>query len=499
MTKTRIIGGQLIETTGGDYNIYTKENIVYSAATTITETGVEKGVSYGDPEKAPLINCDFDLQFKVDKSDSRVVPLGIANYDNEIQNPYFKFNYILSGSSIDSLTFKITDEKGETIYALTYLKEIVITAKNKIKVEKEFISKSKENNLKTFNFNKYFLDFVIEEPDYTKQGSYFIFWDGFDNNEVYNSIRFNEKKLKAKIVATKGSHSKEVEVEFETEYKEVKWVDVKIDRKVKRIDTTLRINLKDGGANGIDCYAKDHDPDPKFRQMSTICPWDKIPTSKTNSNYPIIKQRTKTFQDLEKLALDGLTYHWGRNNNHAVAKNVKINGEAYEVYVNAINTEKNSMDDVSLIYNTNQKWMRSGNPGSATFNPISWIGNLISREAICYNVGYIKYSNGWGYSFPNNEDLEFKDTTAHEIGHEILKSYGGTFYSYGHKGSVNTVIQNRKKSAPEFPIDGEIDLMPYFKDNILGGQDKQPNYFNRRVAAEKDVLSLLWLTKINIK
>ncbi|WP_159283874.1 hypothetical protein [Tenacibaculum maritimum] len=33
------------------------------------------------------------------------------------------------------------------------------------------------------------------------------------------------------------------------------------------------------------------------------------------------------------------------------------------------------------------------------------------------------------------ENLEFMDTSAHEIGHTILKAYGGTFYSYGHKGS----------------------------------------------------------------
>jgi hypothetical protein len=123
---------------------------------------------------------------------------------------------------------------------------------------------------------------------------------------------------------------------------------------------------------------------------------------------------------------------------------------------------------------------------------------LVSREAVCYNIGYIKYSNGWGYQTDNEEDNEFKDTSAHEIGHEILKSYGGTAYSYGHKGSVNVVTQNRKGNAPEFPLSGEIDLMPYFKNNILGNEHKQPNYFLRRAAAEKDVLSLLWLSKIKL-
>ena len=75
----------------------------------------------------------------------------------------------------------------------------------------------------------------------------------------------------------------------------------------------------------------------------------------------------------------------------------------------------------------------------------------MSREAICYNVGYIKYSKSWEYQKSNDEDLGFMDTSAHEIGHTILKAYGGTIYSYGHKGSVNTVLQNQKSNAPKFP------------------------------------------------
>jgi len=51
MSKTTIVGGKILESTGGDFNIYAKENIVYSSATTITETGVEKGVNFGDPIK----------------------------------------------------------------------------------------------------------------------------------------------------------------------------------------------------------------------------------------------------------------------------------------------------------------------------------------------------------------------------------------------------------------------------------------------------------------
>lgn len=104
--------------------------------------------------------------------------------------------------------------------------------------------------------------------------------------------------------------------------------------------------------------------------------------------------------------------------------------------------------------------MRSGNPGTVE-DPMSAIGNLISREAICYNVGYIKVEK-WRYRFENNEDREFKETTAHEIGHTILKAYGGTIYSYGHKGSVNPYTQNENANATPYPISGEIDIMPYY-------------------------------------
>jgi len=138
--------------------------------------------------------------------------------------------------------------------------------------------------------------------------------------------------------------------------------------------------------------------------------------------------------------------------------------------------------------------LQFGNPGSATWNPISWIGNAVSREAICYNVGYIKYSKGWGYNHHSNEDIDFKFTAAHEIGHEILKSYGGTVYSYGHKGSVHVVTQSMKKNAIDLDLrsNTEIDIMPYYPTS--------PNLslFNRYVASEKDVLSLIWLTKLKI-
>lgn len=106
-----------------------------------------------------------------------------------------------------------------------------------------------------------------------------------------------------------------------------------------------------------------------------------------------------------------------------------------------------------------------------------------------------------GYRFESLEDMEFKDTAAHEVGHEILKSYGGVDYSYGHKGTAYVATQKIKSNAPEFPIEivDEIDLMKYFNKNSLGGAFYQPEYYKRRVIALEEALNLIWLTKMKIE
>lgn len=68
-----------------------------------------------------------------------------------------------------------------------------------------------------------------------------------------------------------------------------------------------------------------------------------------------------------------------------------------------------------------------------------------------------------------------------------------TSYSYSHKGSVNVVTQSNSDLSTNYPTSGEIDIMPYYNNYIPISERKG------MVAAEKDVLSLLWLTKIKIK
>ncbi|MCD9856801.1 hypothetical protein LUD75_18905 [Epilithonimonas sp. JDS] len=167
--------------------------------------------------------------------------------------------------------------------------------------------------------------------------------------------------------------------------------------------------------------------------------------------------------------------------------------------------------------------MRSGNPGGSYTDgnldddAMNLIPDTGIIQRLSYNVGYIyeyHYTNTWEYQDPKNEDEEFKETAAHELGHELLQAYNGTIYSWQHKGSSYYFPQDTKPTKgnettlekvthwDEMDTDGEnypnaksdeIDLMKYYNK-----EPKQKDK-NRTVAAEKDVLGLVWLTKFCIK
>ena len=508
MSRSRTVNGKYVKITNGDHNMSAEGNIISKAVLNVGEKGTDNGVTRNNVERlGSNVNEDFEITFTLEKGKtySTLVPMGILDYEGKYENANIVFNYSLMLSNIDSLDFKILNEDGSTLYAVTYLPEAVVSARRVPLLAEDIFKKKPKydpfNPINTWDWKSIFDFYNISSNDYTKIGSYVIFWDGFDNNEIYDSTNFNNKKLKAQITATKNGNKKTKEVEFSTERTEVDWVDVKIDKKNKRIDTTLRIDLKDGGEEGLSCKTIGPNAFEPAMQEITVCDWDKIPKSEvTRWGKQPLKARTRSFEDLKKLAVDGLNYHWGRNKNHAVAKDIKVVSDSYEMYMNSIASEEKSIGALKLVYNTNGNWMRSGNPGSVK-DPLTVGGNIFSRQAICYNVGYI-YSldwyefykkNNWRYREDINEDIEFKETAAHETGHEILKKYGGTFYSYGHKGSVNSVFQYENSSAIPYPTSGEIDLMPYYTNWLDYSQRI------RIAAAEKDVLGLIWLNKIEIK
>ncbi|WP_028887741.1 hypothetical protein [Tenacibaculum ovolyticum] len=70
----------------------------------------------------------------------------------------------------------------------------------------------------------------------------------------------------------------------------------------------------------------------------------------------------------------------------------------------------------------------------------------------------------------------------------------GKYHSYTHKGTSHpsVIIQSPVKGT-RYPAGGkEIDLMKY-------ADDFRPyDYFKRRVLSEKDLLGLIWLTKLKL-
>lgn len=421
------------------------------------------------------------------------VPLGIADYSGNSERGFVQFTYQIADNNAKELTLQIRDGSS-VIY------EEKITDANKL-----------------------------------KQGEHIWKWDGFDSGGILDTAKLTQyENLNLYTIGVDSSNNySRKKLDFSMRYDEVKWVDVKIDKNSKRIDVTLRVNLKDGGAKGVECYEKDIDPDPKLRVPMEVCPWDKIPEGAL-SHYgkSPIKSRTKSFEELKKMALEGIDKYWSRHSNN-IGKGVNINGEFYELYVNSINetNPKLSLNDVPLIYNTNNPWSRSGNTGGS-YDDNNFDDEVMGLlpdglvQRISFNVGYIQYSDwkslkkshywlyklkGWEYYDEGSEIKEFKETSAHEIGHEIIQAFGGTVFSWQHKGSSYYFPQNRKPIGKESFVEkyinidymeeskgenypeGEIDLMKYYNGS------KPEDFYDRRIASESDLLNLIAMTKIKLK
>lgn len=66
-----------------------------------------------------------------------------------------------------------------------------------------------------------------------------------------------------------------------------------------------------------------------------------------------------------------------------------------------------------------------------------------------YKSHSVYLNKGWEYITDLKEEKEFEFTCAHEIGHEILQAYGGTVFSWQHKGSSYYLPQDTKPVGKE--------------------------------------------------
>jgi hypothetical protein len=428
MTKTRIVAGKITETTGEDYNIYTKGSIVYSAATTITETGVDKGVSFGDPETYVLEKMKSEVQIKILKD--TFLPLGILNFKDEIEN--------------NKIKFEIKCRKGKAQNLSLYIKYNGATIYNK-KIDATLNSGEKT---------------ILE-------------WDGFSNSKIYDSTVFTNGELTAEITGADN----EVKDIFKSNYDEVKWVDLKIDDNTKRIDVSLRVNIKDGGAKGLN--------DTNKVSVNAINHYNIQPYNKQN----------KSYEDLKNMALEGINRYWSRTKiNNAKHKNggVLINENLYEVFIQSITHEK-GMPAPEITYWTNTKlnFLQESFGANRSRN---WFlsRKLFYIEGYYHEDGYNQITDDWLYIDSIYAEESFIETAAHELGHEILKEYIGFGKSITHKGS-SSVTQNPNGNY-SYPTDGEIDIMKYTEIT----EAKPYDFYDRVIADENDVLGLLWCSKLTI-
>jgi len=399
MSKTTIVGGKIIETTGGDFNIYAKENIVYFAATTITETGVEKGVNFGEPQTYQNTEKP-EVAIKV--MDTVFLPLGIFSFKGEKENSKIQFEIKCKKGEASGLLFSVKREGS------------VIFSKN---IEETLASGAKT---------------IVE-------------WDGFSDARMYDSTFFVDGSLTAEV--SNGEAQASEKIEFK--YKEVDWVDLKIDDNEKKAEVTLRVNLKEAEIS---------------------------PTS------------SKTFDQLVALSIDGLKLYWGRNKTRSVGSSVQINGADYEITVNPINTAEKSMPALN-VYSKTENYGRSRN---------WWASRKLFFNDGYHASIYAQMTAPPAGSPALEDEKEFKHTAAHEIGHEILQEYGGKYeYSYVHKDS-STLLTQSVKPESTLPPTGEIDLMKYYSDDPFFYRDSI-DFYNRNVAHEKDVQGLLWCSKLKTR
>lgn len=371
---------------------------------------------------------------------STFVPLGIKSFDNKFENKYISLSYTLSDNA-QEVTLQIRDG------------------------EEEIYKK------------------VITSPSEVSKGQHFWSWDGFDKNGILDTARLTKaKRLNYKISVKRKNNIFSETQYFKISYSEVNWVDVKINRPKKEIYVTLRVNLRDRGAEGLKGFRIQQTSSFGTYTNIEIDPPRDVPAAILKKwGHPPITSRTRSYENLRDLALKGIEKYWSRHSLN-IGKNIKVNNEVYQVFVEAIYDEK-GMIAPKIIFFTNKK-------ESNLNRSRNW---SLSRE-LYYKVGYIqREDNNWVYINESEAIVDFQETAAHEIGHKLLEEYGDMWYSYKHKGTSTLVTQVPLENTP-YPIIGEIDLMKYSSDMY-----RPSDYYDRVILSEKDLKGLLWFTKMKIE
>lgn len=340
-----------------------------------------------------ISSAPASLQFALNMDNGILVPFGIADFNGKPQAAFMTFSYMLDKPA-DEISLEIKNASGQLLYQYT------------------------------------------EKNPVWQPGPGRICWDGFNGQGIYESRNFDGQLLYARFGLNRKNSWIYQELRFGTRYKDVEWLDVRIDRIQKQINVKLRTCFQDLGSLGT------------------------------------FQRQTKTYFELIALAREGVSQYWSRS--------IQLQDKSgYEVYLETENTCSRAIPSPGIVYNSGGRLRRSRN----------W---ELSR-ILYYNTGKLKFRGQWITLKEHDAITDFKHIAAHEIGHEILLAYGGHLYSKGHKGS-STIVTQTVKGNFLYPPKGEIDLMVYYAEDLA--HPYPPDYYTRSIASEKDVLSLLWLSKI---
>lgn len=237
---------------------------------------------------------------------------------------------------------------------------------------------------------------------FCRPGSYQVDWDGFDDQDCYDTSYLVKGHLRAVLRGDFGSGEEIREIMLKCRYAKVDWLDLLVNPGLHSITATLRVHFK--------------------------------PSKLQVENPPL-------YNTLHRLALAGIGEYWSRfDDGGGVGHSISLLTDRYNFYLQAVDQPLAAMKTPKiLLANTN--------------NP---------RRSRNWELSRILFYNG---PVSPKANSIFKHTAAHEIGHEILLAFGGHVHSKSHKGS-STIFSQRPNGRFKYPATGEIDLMVYYRSDL---------------------------------
>jgi len=286
-------------------------------------------------------------------------------------------------------------------------------------------------------------------------GTYLWEWNGYID-DVLDTKLLKDETTYIRAVGVIGSAFKDDAVQLLAQpFKEcaepVDWLDVQVNRNTKTVNVEWRVAFDDGGVSG-----------------------------KANADTP-------SFEELKRLAIEGIKKHWGGQ--------INTTKGSYVVTVNPVLATKKAAPSLTLQVEMGSTYNRSVN-ASCACGTLAKLGRGLGN--VFSDVTRVWYLQGrYGRSIADNE---FLITVAHESGHPVLASYaykstGLSNYSWVHKGSSKGISsgyatpQKGEKGYEPMLFSKDFDLMKYYSEYV------PPDLYR---TVEFDLKSLIWLSLVKL-